>query len=232
MLAFSQGILLQILLGWLFYRSIRGMLLLLPVSLFVVSRRRGQKKEERMVLLERQFRDGLQALSTALSAGYSIENAFHEAARELAQIYGKDAILVVEFAIISRQIQMNRPVEIALADLAGRSGLEDIRQLAEVFTIVKRNGGPLVQILKSTAQAMEEKWRTREEIHTIIASRRLEQRIMLVMPMAILGYVNWGNAEFTAVLYEDMRGRMIMTAALGIYGLAAWLGERIMDVRV
>ena len=230
--AFAQGILLSMLLGWLFYRSILGMILLLPLSLLVLGRMGRKKKEERMALLERQFRDGLQALSTALCAGYSVENAFYEAGRELAQIYGKDAILVIEFAMVSRQIQMNRPVEAALADLAERSGLEDIRQLAEVFAIVKRNGGPLVQILKSTAQAMEEKWRTREEIHTIMASRRLEQRIMSVMPIAIIGYVNLGNAEFTAVLYEGLRGRIIMTAALGIYGLALWLGERIMDVQV
>ena len=84
--------------GILFYDSwmIGLILFILLIPLLKVERERLQKKRKRQ--LARQFRDGMQALAAALSAGYSVENAFAQAVQELQRIYGAGELLPQEFA--------------------------------------------------------------------------------------------------------------------------------------
>lgn len=174
----------------------------------------------------------MQALASAMSSGFSAENAFRQARRELTRIYGENSMLAEEFAVIGRSIGMNRPVEAGLRDLAERSGLSDVEELAEIFAIAKRSGGSLPRILRTSARTMEEKSRVREEIRTLMASKRLEQRIMCLMPAGILVYVGLASPGLLTPLYQGLTGRAIMTGCLAVYVLAVWWGEKIMEVEL
>ena len=46
----------------------------------------------------------MQSVSSALSAGYSVENAFSEALVEIRKLYGKEALITREFAHIERML--------------------------------------------------------------------------------------------------------------------------------
>ncbi len=172
----------------------------------------------------------MQSLASAMSVGYSPENAFGQAQRELAGIYGEKGLLVWEFSLIRRRLAMNQTVEEALGDLASRSGIADIQEMSQVFSIAKRSGGSLPEILRATARTLEEKGQLEEEIRTMLAGRRLEQRIMCLMPAGILLYMTLANPGFLDPLYEGVAGRIVMTLALGVYGLAIWLGEKMLKV--
>ena len=79
-----------------------------------------------------------------------------------------------------------------------------------MFAIAKRSGGDLVKILGKTAGILRIRSQLREEIITLMAGKRLEQRIMSVMPAAVLLYVNLGNPGFTDPLYQGIGGRCII----------------------
>ena len=198
----------------------------MPLSL---AQGRKQRREARRRQLAVQFREGLTALCGALSAGYSVENAMAEAARELRSVYGPQGLMVRELELLGRKLRMNCPVEKAFEELAERSGLEDVRQLADVFSIAKRSGGDLVRILGKTAGTLRLRAQLQEEILTLMAGKRLEQRIMSVMPAAVLLYVNIGNPGFTDPLYQGIGGRGIMSVCLAFYGLAVAWGRRIVE---
>lgn len=215
--------------AWLFYRSAWALIPLSPLVALSLMAGRNQRREERRRQLAVQFREGLTALCAALSAGYSVENATAEAARELRSMYGEEGLMVREMELLGRKIGMNCPVEKAFGELAERSGLEDIRQLADVFAIAKRSGGDLVKILGKTAGTLRTRSQLREEILTLMAGKRLEQRIMSVMPAAVLLYVNLGNPGFTDPLYQGIGGRCIMSVCLVVYGLAVRWGSRIVN---
>lgn len=213
--------------AWLFYRSFFALILCIPFMVLMV--RRGQKKMQsnRKERLARQFRDSLTSLASALSAGYSVENAVEEAKKEMISVYGREGMIVEELEFLNRKLRMNCPVEQAFADLAARSGLDEIRQLADVFAIAKRSGGDLVKILNRTAETLRSEARMKEEIRTIMAGKRLEQKIMSGMPAAMLLYVSIGNPGFTDPLYQGILGRTVMSGCLLVYGLAVFWGERI-----
>lgn len=127
---------------------------------------------------------------------------------------------------------MNLPVEGLLQDLAERSGLPDVQEFAAVFSIIKRSGGPLPEMLRGVTRTMAEKGELEEEIRTLMAGKRMEFMLMCVLPALILVYVRLGNPGFMDPVYTGLRGRLFMSACLAVYALAVWLGQRLIQIEV
>ncbi|MCD7826153.1 MAG: hypothetical protein LUH14_09375 [Clostridiaceae bacterium] len=118
-------------------------------------RKRYCRRQEQEMSLE--FREGLQGISSALRAGYSMENAVHEARIELEMLYGKEALLAQEFLWMEKQMDLNQSVEQLFFEMAERWNTEDINYFAQVFQTAKRTGGDLIAITRSTAGKISEK---------------------------------------------------------------------------
>lgn len=196
------------------------MLLLLPLVGAVPCWYRRQKITRRREQLGSQFKDGVLALSAALQTGYSVENAWTEAWKEMVSLYGEQALIAQEFAVIVKGIAVNETPEKLIQDLAGRSQVAEIKSFAEVFGITKRSSGDLVTVMEHTAQMIHEKLRVREEIITQTTAKRLEASIMSVIPAGIILYLNMAFDGFLEPLYKGLKGRCIMTGCLVIYGAA------------
>ena len=79
---------LDILAGWLFFNSFAACLLMAPLSAAWLRIRRKQKASERRKQLTEDFRDALNSMTVSLRAGRAVEQAFAEAASDLAGIRG------------------------------------------------------------------------------------------------------------------------------------------------
>ena len=179
-----------------------------------------------------EFREALSVLASYLGAGYSTENAFRAAVPELGRLLGPDALIVREFRWISQGLGLHRPLEELLLDFAGRSGVDDIGNFAEVFSVAKRSGGELVRIISHTASVIRDKVSIEEEIVTMNSAKRYEQKIMNFMPFGIILYMNLSSPDFFRMLYTSFLGRIVMTGCLLVWCLAVWLADRIMDIEV
>ncbi|MBO5068945.1 MAG: hypothetical protein J6C37_01070 [Roseburia sp.] len=219
-------------LAWLFYRSWLALVLVTPVYIVVWKSYRKEKMLQRKTRLLMEFKDGMQALSAALYAGYSVENAWREAEKELRELHGEDSLMCVELAQLNAAVRMNRPIEKVLEEFAARSGCEDIESFAEIFSFAKRSGGNFPGIIRTTVQKMSGRIAVEQEIATMLAGKKLEGRIMDVMPVAILAYLNVSSGDFLEVLYGNALGVIVMTTALVVYAGALKLSERILDIRV
>lgn len=208
-------------------------LLLLPAGIigYPLYRRR-ELLRKRQWKLTLEFREAIGLLSSFLSAGYSVENAFAASLRELRSLYGDRAMITEEFSRITAQLRMNRPIEALLEDLALRSGVDEIRNFTEVFSIARRSGGELYTIIEHTVSVIRETLSVGEEIETLTAARRFEQRIMNLMPFGIILYIDLSSGGFFEVMYSTAAGRLIMTVCLLVYLAACLLSERIMDIRL
>lgn len=171
-------------------------------------------------------------MAASLSAGYSIENALAASVTELNMLYGSQGMLAAEFADMARQIGLNRTAEQAFENFAERSGIEEIRSFVQVLTVAKRSGGELVAIMSRTADSIRDKIQVHEEIRTMTASRRLEQRIMNLLPFFIIIYIDITSPGFFDLMYTTATGHLLMTGCLAIYIAAIWLSGRILDIGV
>lgn len=227
-----QGIFLTGVLDYLFYASLWVMLLSPVVVVIILKRKRKDLAVRRRKRIEKQFQDMLTSLCVSLRAGYAMENALGECRKDLENLYGSEAELVRELKYMQGQMGVSVPVERLLQDLGQRTGIEDIQNFADIYAIAKRTGGNLEQVLQNTAGKLREKMDTAGEIEASIAAKRMEQRIMGIMPCAIILYLRLLSPGFLDPLYGNLLGIAVMTFCLGIYGIALRMGERIVDIEV
>ncbi|MBO5278073.1 MAG: type II secretion system F family protein [Lachnospiraceae bacterium] len=223
---------LFLLISWLFYDTLWAAALLLPfwkpVSIHIHKKAETRKRTEGEI----QFKDFLNFLSASMHAGYAVENAFREAYQELSELYGKNAFIPRELARMLHQMKLNRPAEEVLEEFARRSGLEDAGNFAAIFKIAKRSSGNLVSVMENTSETIGKKLETQREIRTLVQEKRYEQRIMNIMPLAMILYLRMGNGELMEILYTTLAGRAVMTVCLLLCLAAYCLAEKIMNIEI
>lgn len=233
LLALGKGAAVSALFAYIFYRSMLAFGFMLPLCCgILIWRERRQRLKRRKRMLAQQFKEAMVILAASLSAGYAVENAMAVSLEELRLLYGERGLIVREFSGMVQQIRTNRNVEQVLAEFAGRSGLEDVQNLAEVLGIGKRTGGDLGSIMRHTAEVIRDKMQVKEEIITLTTSRQFEQKIMNMIPFFIIVYVEGSSPGFFDQMYCTGMGRVLMTMCLILYLTAFWLSERILDIEV
>ena len=193
-----------------------------------------QKKrlcEKRKATLMTEFKDALGSMISALSAGYSMENAVTEAYKDLKLLYGEERIILKELADIQARIDLGVQVDELFYELGVRSGVSDIIIFAQVYTTARKSGGNLIKVMKRTADAITEKLDIEREVATMISGKRLESVCMMIIPLLIIAYLRVFSPGLLDPLYHGLAGRMFMSVALLIYGGAVAWSMRIMRVR-
>lgn len=221
-----------IMICYLFYDSWKAVILLLPLGVIDYKSMKKQKLEKQQRVLTLQFKNMIEALATALSAGYSLEKGFLETRRDLKFIYPENAMIFSEINLILEGLKMNRPVEQLVKDFGERSGIDDIMNFSNVVMVAKKSGGNLVRIIQKTARSITDKIATEEEIETMITAKKYEEKVMMIMPYGIILYLRLTNGDFFQVLYHNLLGAVLMTIFLVVIYIADLWARRIMDIQV
>lgn len=226
------GIGIVVILSFFFYRSVWSLPFLIPV--YILYQREASKDylQKRHKETAIQFKDAILAVSANQKAGYSVENAFRQSYEDMALLYGKESIICRELYTMIAGMGNNMILETMMYDFGKRSGVEEIMEFAQVFAAAKRNGGNLTEVIERSASIIEEKVETEKEIQILISAKRLEQKIMNVVPFGILLYISATSKGFFDVLYHNPAGILIMTACLGVYIAAVFLSRKIVNIEV
>jgi tight adherence protein B len=231
--AFLAAGLLASLLALLFYHSAIAAALVFPLGLLYPKRRAVQVARKRREELNMQFKQALYSLSSLLSAGQSVENAFRGVTRDLLLIYpNPETPIIREMERIVRRMDHGVTIEAALRDFAERSGLEDVVNFAEVFSVSKRTGGNLVEVVRRTSQIIAEKIEVKQEIAVMMAQKKFESRILSGAPVAIVAFLSLSSPDYMQPLYGNPRGIAIMTVCLAALGGCFWISQRLMQLDI
>lgn len=216
----------------LFFNSLFPVLFLLPLEIGMIKGYAKHQKQKRMGRLVIEFREMIFSLAANMQAGYSLEKAFYAAYDEMKNLYQGNSDIEMELLNILRGLEMNEDIEELLLDFAERAGNSDILEFAQVVAVAKNSGGNLIRIIKKSADTIGEKIEIENEIDTTITAKRLEQRIMSLMPFGIIAYLRFANKGYMDVLYETLTGRLIMIVCLLLIGVATAWGNRIVNIEV
>lgn len=229
---FGKGFFTAALVSYLFYRNLLFSLVLsIGYGVYSIFREKKDYLKNQHYEINLQFREGLQGIAAALGAGYAIENAIEEAHRDLVLLYGEDSLLATEFYRMKQQLELNQPVEKVFQEFAGRWKTEDILHFVQVFQTAKRTGGDLIAITRLAAEKIGEKIEIQREIHTMIAGKKMEAKIMNMIPLGIILYFWLSSPEFLDCLYQSS-GRVVMTILMILYVFAYRWSGKISDIQV
>ena len=182
--------------------------------------------------LRSEFKVAILSVAANLRAGYAVENAFRETMQEMKVLHGREAPIYRELYKITQGLANRISIETLMQQFAGRAKLEEIQEFADIFSMAKRSGGNLTEIIYETAAIISEKIDVEKEIQVLLAAKRLEQNIMSIIPFAILLYVSAASSGYFDVLYETIAGRTVMSICLAVYAAAYVMGVRITEIKI
>lgn len=220
------------LISFLFYKSSYALILILIIFPFYFKQKQQEKRNKQKDNLNQDFKEMINSVSNALVAGYSLENAFLEAQNEFTRLEKKSSDMLRELEFMNAKVKLNEPLEELILDFATRSDSEDIMLFGQILFFAKRSGGDFTKIIKNTVLQISEKADVRREIEVMVAQKKLEQKIMNVVPLFILLYMSITSSKYMEVLYNNMIGIVLMSILLSVFLGTMYYSKRITDIQI
>ena len=101
----AEGLILFGIISYFFYRSIVAFFLMIPLLVVFLKTKQRELGKKRREELNVQFKDAVLAISANQKAGYSIENAFREAYKDMSMLYGKESHICKELNYIAKKFK-------------------------------------------------------------------------------------------------------------------------------
>lgn len=218
--------------AYFFYHSLIFFLISLTSVPIFLSLNKKKLINQRKEKLAEEFAEVLYSVNANVKAGYALENAFIEARKDLIMFYGEKSLMAKELITLKKSLSLNITLESILSDLGQRSGVEDIVFFSKVFETAKRNGGNVREVLETTADTVKAKFEVEKEIQILIAQKKLELKIMEFIPFFIIAYIGLTSEGYFSILYYNLKGILFMSACLLLYGLAVYLGSKMVNINV
>jgi tight adherence protein B len=184
------------------------------------------KKAKRLNTLTQQLPEALQIVSSGLRAGYSFPQAMSVVSREMGLPIGE------EFARVIWENRMGKPLEEVLQNLKERTDSDDLNLFITALLIQKQVGGNLAEILDNISHTVRERVRIKGEIKTLTAQGRLSAVIIILLPIAVAGFLMVMNPEYMLTLVQDTLGIIMLVLAIIMQFLGIIIIQKIINIEV
>lgn len=231
-LYFGIYLLMAGVLAFFFYKTVASFLIIAAIFAYpyyrYVQNRNIREKKWKATL---EFKELIRLLSSELQAGQSVENAFISVRKEMKGLFGK-TIITDQCDLIVNGLSNNEPIEKLMYEMSDKMKIDEITDFVEVFTIAKKTGGNLKNIIREATSAIDTKIELKREYRVLIASKQFEHRIMCLIPFGIIGYIGITSKGYFDFFYSGLVGRGIMSIIMAVYlGALTW-GERIINTDI
>lgn len=227
-----EYLVIDLMAAFLFFDSYIAILIGLTGFIPFLNYRKKEMSFKQKNILKDQFAELIGIVSGKMRGGMSCENAILDSYDEMESLYGKTSIICRELRQIEIRLTHQETLEECLGDLGKRSGVDDIYEFAQVFSIARSGSGRMRDVIEDTISMMREKSETESEIAVLIAGKQLEQKIMSVIPLVIIAYLKVATGEFMSILYHNVPGILVMSICLVIYISSYLIAERMVCIEV
>lgn len=217
--------------AFLFYDSPWAFLLGLPGFFIFIKLKCKQLIRRRTDELKVQFQDAIVSMSTALVAGYSVENAIRESYKDMVKMYDNTSMMTKELNEMIKKMELGMRPEELFSDFAFRTHIEEINDFSLIFTVAGKSGAAFSNIIANCVNILQTGRDTEREIKVLLSGKQYEQKVMCTIPFLLITYLRLSSPEFIGVLYHNPLGIAIMTASLLVYAGAIFLSFKISDIR-
>jgi tight adherence protein B len=137
------------------------------------------KRKARLEKLLSQLPDTFDLMSRVVRAGQTMSQALQAVADEFAQP------VAGELSYCYEQQNLGLPPEVAMRDLARRTGLLEVKIFVTAVLVQQQTGGSLAELLDKLSFIIRQRYRTRGQIKTLTAEGRLQAIILLALPIVM-----------------------------------------------
>lgn len=219
--------------AYLFYHSVFISCLFAFFAYPALKPYRSYLAEKRRKELKEQFRDLLYSISASVSTGRQMPEALQESEQNMRLIYKDNSMIVLELShIVKRLVEYRESEEDLLKDFANRTSIDDIADFVDIYLTCRETGGDFIKVLSKTSDVIMDKIMIEKEISTITAQKQFEAKILTAIPLTIVLLLQLISPDYLAVMYEELKGRILMTAALIGIGISYFWSMRLTRIEV
>lgn len=226
----AEGCLVIAVFSYFFYKSIYAFFIMIPGIWLYRKEKQKTRIKKRKEKLEAEFKETMLAVQTNLQSGYSMENAFLESHHYIVGIFGENCDMARELLWIKKRMSNGDTLEHLLLDLGRRCPDSAIEDFAYVYSIAGKTGGNWNEVIGRTVTHITQRIEIKEEISVMIHGKKMESRIMCLIPFFILFYMDVTSKGYLDVMYHNIIGIVVMTVCMAVYIFAFWISEKITDV--
>jgi tight adherence protein B len=178
-------------------------------------------KEKKLKFKEQSLDEFLEInriLIAELYSGKSLESAYKEILHNLSKDnINQYPIMYQNLTNWCEQFEVGRSIEEVLKTFAHQNEDEVMEQFVDMICVTKEHGGNLLEVIELTNRVLREKRQIKIDIGVMISEKKLEQKVLSLMPFGMLILMQLTAYEFISPLYESLSGRMMMTLALFVF---------------
>ena len=185
-----------------------------------------QMRHRRMVRLDEQLPDFLDAVARAMQAGNSFSGALSVVSKEAPEPIGS------EFRRMFDEINFGQSVKEGLESLALRVESDDVRYFVIAVLIHQQTGGSLTLLLLSLSALIRDRQRLRKLGRVLSAEGRMSAWILGILPFATGLAMYVVNPEFISVLWTNPVGILLVQGMLVLMVIGLVWMWRIVHFRI
>jgi tight adherence protein B len=173
-------------------------------------------KSARLIKFNEQLEDALNSMSSALKAGFSINQALEIIAEENRKP------ISIEFRLLIQEIRLGLSLEKALDNMMKRMQSDDFELVATAILTARQTGGELTVVFERLAAMIRERMRIGGRLRALTAQGRLQAYIVGALPYLLMLVMNYINPEMMSGFFNSIPG-LAMIIGASVLVLAGFL---------
>jgi tight adherence protein B len=207
------------------FQSLLGLLVGLVAPLFLRSLVKNRVRRKRSAFAE-ELPDNLEVLAGALRAGHSLIGAMG------VMVDGATEPSKSEFRRVLQDEQLGVPLDDALMVMARRMDNLDVEQVAIVTRLQREAGGNTAEVLDRVVENIRGRMELKRLVRVLTAQGRIARYILTGIPIVLLLFFFWVNAEWLEPLWTTTVGNFALGAWF-VMLIAGWFAiKKIVDIEV
>jgi tight adherence protein B len=163
--------------------------------------------KRRLQKFNEQLEDALNSMSSALKAGFSINQAIEVIASE-----NRNPISI-EFRLLMQEIRLGVTLDQALENMVKRIASEDFELVATAILTARQTGGELTVIFERLAAMIRERMRIAGKLRALTAQGKLQSYVVGAMPFLLMIVMNYIAPDMMSTFFNSMAGILLIVGA-------------------
>ena len=183
-------------------------------------------RSRRQNAISKQLAETLALISNSLRSGFAFTQAVELAAKQI------EPPISQELERFLHDVSLGAPTDVALQEMADRTGNYDLDMMASTIVIQRSTGGNLSEILDNVAETIRERDRLQGEIRALTASQRFTGLVLSLYPVFLAALFFALAPGIWKVLVVNEIGRILLAIAVVLQIMGMVTIRRILKLEV
>lgn len=153
---------------------------------------------------EDELPDALMIVASAMRTGLNLRQAFESLSKQ------ENSSVGAEMARALQEVSLGASLQSALRRVAARTENQDFDWLVDAIDIQREVGGALSAIFDSIATTIHSRSEIKREIRTLAAEGKLSANILVLMPIAIFGFLMLTRPGYLSIFLTEAVGYILL----------------------